>query len=77
MARRHTPTSEQCRAGEVVAWRSRRLQRVGFDRVQADALAADPRTDVHALLELIDRGCPAHLAARIVAPLDDDRTAPR
>jgi hypothetical protein len=28
--------------------------------------------DIHALLELVDRGCPPHLAARILAPLDCD-----
>ena len=54
----------------VVAWRRRRLERAGFAREVADALAADRRTDVHALLELVDRGCPPAVAARILAPLD-------
>jgi len=54
----------------VVAWRRRRLERAGFDRGLAAALAGDARTDVHALLELVDRGCPPRLAARILAPLD-------
>jgi hypothetical protein len=27
---------------------------------------------VHALLELTDRGCPAELAVRILAPLNDE-----
>jgi hypothetical protein len=35
-------------------------------------LARDPRTDLHALLELVDRGCRPELAARILAPLDGD-----
>jgi hypothetical protein len=56
----------------VVAWRRRRLKRAGFEPGRADALAADRRTDVHALLELVDRGCPPELAARILAPLDDE-----
>jgi hypothetical protein len=34
-------------------------------------LGRDNRIDVHALLELVDRGCPPHLAARILGPLDD------
>jgi hypothetical protein len=34
-------------------------------------LASDDRIDLHALLELIDRGCPPELAARIMAPLTD------
>jgi hypothetical protein len=31
-------------------------------------VAADPELDLHALLELVDRGCPPELAVRIVAP---------
>lgn len=57
----------------VVPWRRRRLERAGFDPVLADALASDRRTDVHALLELVDRGCPPALAARILAPLDGEK----
>jgi hypothetical protein len=56
--------------GPAVGWRRRRLMRAGFDRGLADALARDPRSDLHALLELVDRGCPPRLAARILAPLD-------
>jgi hypothetical protein len=54
----------------VVAWRRRRLERAGFEPERAAALAADRRTDVHALLDLVDRGCPPALAARILAPLE-------
>lgn len=43
----------------------------------ADTLAQDGRTDVHALLQLIDRGCPPELAARILAPLDSEQEDPR
>jgi hypothetical protein len=32
-------------------------------------LAHNPEIDLHALLDLIDRGCPPELAARITAPL--------
>jgi hypothetical protein len=58
---------------DVVAWRRGRLERAGFDPPLADALAGDRRTDVHALLELVDRGCPPALAARILAPLEPPR----
>jgi hypothetical protein len=34
----------------------------------AEALAHDRRIDLHAMLELVDRGCPPILAARILAP---------
>jgi hypothetical protein len=60
-------------ARDVARWRCWLLERGGFDRALALRLAADARTDVHALLELVDRGCPPDLAARIMAPLDDAR----
>jgi hypothetical protein len=58
-----------------VAWREHCLTHAGFARRRARALAADPRIDVHALLELTDRGCPPDLAERIVAPLEADPQA--
>ncbi len=57
---------------DVVAWRAEQLLRVGVDPAPAAALAGDRSVDLHALLELVDRGCPSHLAARIVAPLDHE-----
>jgi hypothetical protein len=54
----------------VVAWRAERLVAAGFDGGAAAGIAANPAFDVHALLELTDRGCPPELAARIVHPLD-------
>jgi hypothetical protein len=41
----------------------------GFEYELAERLAADGGYDLHELLDLIDRGCPAHLAVRILAPL--------
>ena len=55
----------------LVTWRARRLQHAGFDAALAQTLARERRFDLHAVLELIDRGCPPELAARILAPLDD------
>ena len=57
----------------MVAWRTERLLAAGFERELAESLAADGAVDLHALLELVDRGCPPELAARILAPLDDQR----
>jgi len=54
----------------MTAWRQRTLVRAGLDSAVAARLAAEPDVDLHALLELIDAGCPAHLAARILAPLE-------
>jgi hypothetical protein len=53
-------------------WRVQRLLAAGFPRPLAKRLAADSRIDVHSLLELVDHGCPPHLAVRIMAPLDWD-----
>jgi hypothetical protein len=50
----------------VVAWRARRLQDAGFPWDLAESLARE-RVDLHALLQLVDRGCPPHLAARILS----------
>jgi hypothetical protein len=61
-------TSEQ-----VVSWRVQRLLRAGFPSVLALGLAADCRFDLHALLDLVERGCPPALAARILDPLPDGR----
>jgi hypothetical protein len=55
----------------VVAWRTQRLVGAGFDRPLAASLAGDCAVDLHALLELVDRGCPPELAVRIMAPLDE------
>lgn len=54
---------------DVEAWRRRRLLEAGFPGSLADAVASDPGFDLHALLQLVDRGCPPDLAARILAPL--------
>ena len=61
----------------VHPWRRQRLERAGFKAPLADELAADFRVDLHALLELADRGCPPELAARILAPLDNEEPGPR
>jgi hypothetical protein len=55
---------------DVEAWRLRRLVDAGFPLPLALDLAATPGVDLHALLALLDRGCPPELAARILAPLD-------
>jgi hypothetical protein len=58
-------------AADVETWRLRRLVDAGFPIPLALELATTPGTDLHALLALVDRGCPPELAARILAPVDD------
>jgi hypothetical protein len=53
-----------------VRWRRDQLTGVGFSLSVAARLACDERWDIHALIELVERGCPPNLAARIAAPLE-------
>lgn len=57
---------------EVVAWRHSQLLAAGFDRQESDALARNCAIDLHALIELVERGCPTALAVRILAPLEHE-----
>jgi len=54
---------------DVVAWRLCRLLESGFAPDLARRLASTAAIDIHALLQLVDRGCPAELAARILSPI--------
>jgi hypothetical protein len=55
----------------VVAWRRVQLVESGFPMRLAQELAADGRFDLHALIELVGRGCAPELASRILAPLEE------
>ena len=59
-------------SANVAAWRRAQLLRVGFPLPLAKRLARDAGYDLHALIELTERGCPPALAVRILAPLDVD-----
>lgn len=67
-----TKTTDARAAKGVVRWRRDQLVGSGFPLPLAARLARDPRYDLHALIELVERGCPPALATRIVAPLDDE-----
>lgn len=56
--------------GGIVRWRREQLRRAGFSEPCADRLAADARMDLHALIGLVERGCPPSTAERILRPLD-------
>jgi hypothetical protein len=53
-------------AAEVLAWRFDALCRSGFDLDAAAVLAANVEVDLHKAVELVGRGCPPELAARIL-----------
>lgn len=77
---RHTSSVHITRRGaatwwqgdDVIAWRQHQLVEAGFGPELAAVVAADPRWDVHAVLELVERGCPPRLATRILAPHEQD-----
>jgi hypothetical protein len=56
---------------QVVAWRREQLAAAGFSLPLAARVAGDPRYDLHALIELVERGCDPELAVRIFAPLEE------
>ena len=60
---------------DVVAWRRDQLAASGFPLPVAASLAQDLHYDLHALIELVERGCPPELAVRILAPLDSGAAA--
>lgn len=61
-------------AHELVRWRRQQLVEAGFGLPLANSLAHDPHYDLHALIELVEQGCPPELAVRILAPFDGSAT---
>lgn len=59
------------REAQVETWRRDLLAASGFPLPLASRVARDSRYDLHALIELVERGCSAELAVRIAAPLDE------
>jgi hypothetical protein len=70
-----TKTTTDATAAEVVSWRRAQLAGVGFSLPLAAEIAGDARFDLHALIELVESGCPPELAVRIQAPLEDESAA--
>ena len=50
----------------VTAWRACELLKAGYEPMLAVELAEHPEIDLHSALELVERGCPPDLAARIL-----------
>ena len=77
MTNHHLAPCGQCCADgppvDVISWRRCRLLESGFPQDLADQLASVPAIDVHALLQLVDRGCPPELAAKILSPIATSR----
>jgi hypothetical protein len=60
---------------DVTSWRRDRLVEAGFALPLASGLARDPRYDLHALIGLVEQGCPPELALRILAPMEEGTAA--
>jgi hypothetical protein len=60
----------------VFTWRRDQLVRSGVPPSLAARAAMDGGYDVHAFVELLQRGCPPELAIRILAPLENEMPAP-
>jgi hypothetical protein len=56
---------------DVTGWRRHRLLEAGFECGVAERLATSRAIDLHALLELVDRGCAPALAVRILNPIEN------
>jgi hypothetical protein len=69
----HTTSDRE--VDEVARWRRGQLTHAGFSARLAAEVAGDPHFDLHALIELVERGCPPVLATRILAPLEEEHTA--
>jgi hypothetical protein len=59
----------------VTSWRRDRLVEAGFALPLASRVARNGRYDLHALIELVEHGCPPELALRILAPLEEGSAA--
>jgi hypothetical protein len=70
-----TQTTRSSGVDQVVVWRREQLVESGLPPSLAASLAKDTRYDLHALIGLVERGCPPRLAIRILAPLDGGGSA--
>ena len=52
----------------VIRWRIQRLMAAGVQPALASRVARVRGFDIHAVLDLLDRGCPVELALRIIDP---------
>jgi hypothetical protein len=70
-----TKTRNARELDEVVRWRCEQLVASGFASALATRVAKNVLYDLHALIELVERGCQPELAVRILAPIEEDGAA--
>ena len=50
----------------IERWRADELERAGYDPAAAAAIAARHDVDLHGAVEMLEQGCPAELALKIL-----------
>jgi hypothetical protein len=70
-----TKTTSVQAIDQVVRWRCDQLMESGFAPALAARVAENTHYDLHALIELVERGCQPELAARILAPVEEATAA--
>jgi len=60
-------TTEETETERVVRWRAERLEHAGYDAVDARVLAARTDVDLHQAIGLLENGCSAEVAVRILS----------
>jgi hypothetical protein len=64
--------ADEASIDELARWRREQLAACGFPTELAARIAANEGYDLHALIELAERGCRPDLAVRILAPLEGE-----
>ena len=57
---------EQTETERIERWRAEELQRAGYEPRAAGRLAVRHDVDLHAAVDLLERGCPSDLALKIL-----------
>ena len=57
---------DQTEIERIERWRAEELERAGYEPRAAGRLAVRHDVDLHTAVELLERGCPADLALRIL-----------
>jgi hypothetical protein len=57
---------DQTETERIERWRAEELERAGYEPRAAGRLAVRHDVDLHAAVELLERGCPADLALKIL-----------
>lgn len=58
--------AESVEQERLISWRQEELERAGYDKRAALALALETTVDLHLAVNIIRRGCPQRTALRIL-----------